>query len=422
LSLDLSSTPVRLRALGVVLACAAIVAAVVMVSAIDSRDSAARAVATRSGRLMVQAERLYAVLSDADAAADATLMTSGIASRERYLAAIQTASARIGVLTRATSGASRAGAAVSAVAAALPLYNGWVETATSNYSQGFPLGAAYYVWGASGVMRGQLLPAAQRLYAIEAENLAGDYRSGTSAGAVVAFAVFGVLLFVVFAAAQVLLARWMHRVFNVPMVIGTAVVLAVVTLGLVGVITEQDALGSAQRDGSDSVQLLSAARILALREQGDESLALIASGSGTQYLADFAAVSRDLGSVHGSGLLGGAWTLAKRSGSTAGIERISDDFSRYDTIHAHLLADEQAGQWQNADVLAVGPNAPEAVRADNLNTELVQQINAAQSRFSRHAASASSALAGFGLAIPLLIAAGTLLGLAGLRQRIKEYR
>ena len=44
--------------------------------------------------------------------------------------------------------------------------------------------------------------------------------------------------------------------------------------------------------GSDSVQVLSAARILALRAQADESLALVARGGGDQYLTDFDAVAR----------------------------------------------------------------------------------------------------------------------------------
>jgi hypothetical protein len=269
-------------------------------------------------------------------------------------------------------------------------------------------------------MRGQLLPAAQQLYTIEAESLDSDYRAGTSAGAVVAFTALGVLLLIAFVLAQVLLAGWMRRVFNILLAIGTCLALAVVTLGLVGFVNEQNALDSAQRNGSDSVELLSAARILALREQGDESLVLIARGSGS--LDDFNAASANLGSAHGAGLLAGAWSLAKRSGSTSEIDRISADVSRYNAIHKQVVADEAAGGWQAADTLAARPTAPEVVRAGVLNTELVGQINAAQSRFAQHAASASSALAGVGLAIALLIAVATLLGLAGLRQRIKEYR
>ena len=76
---------------------------------------------------------------------------------------------------------------------------------------------------------------------------------------------------------------------------------------------------TAQRMGSDSVQVLSAARILALRAQADESLALVARGGGDQYLTDFDAVARKLDPRRG--LLADAARLERRTGTDDGARR-----------------------------------------------------------------------------------------------------
>ena len=87
--------------------------------------------------------------------------------------------------------------------------------------------------------------------------------------------------------AQIGLARFSNRILNVPLVIATVLVAVLgiwVGFGLSG---EQNALSAAQRKGSDAVQLLSASRVLALRAQRDDSLALIGRGSDTTSLPDF---------------------------------------------------------------------------------------------------------------------------------------
>ena len=87
----------------------------------------------------------------------------------------------------------------------------------------------------------------------------------------------------------------------------------------------QDALATAQRDGSDSVQVLSAARILALRAQADESLALVARGGGDQ---DQRLRQRDAASSPGraGGLLGDASRARPRGRARRrGVDRLRRD-------------------------------------------------------------------------------------------------
>jgi hypothetical protein len=74
----LTTTPGRLRLAVVLLAVGAIAFGVVAASAASTRRQAAHAVATETEPLLVEAEGLYASLSDADATAATTFLTGGL--------------------------------------------------------------------------------------------------------------------------------------------------------------------------------------------------------------------------------------------------------------------------------------------------------------------------------------------------------
>ena len=136
-------------------------------------------------------------------------------------------------------------------------------------------------------MRTSLLPAAQHLYVTEAQRIDSDYRDGTRNIGLVIAVVLGGLLLVGLVVTQVFVGRFSNRVLNVPLLIATVIVVGLGAWIAIGLASEQNALAKAQRDGSDSVQLLSAARVMALRAQRDDSIALIGRGSDTTSVADF---------------------------------------------------------------------------------------------------------------------------------------
>jgi len=163
-------------------------------------------------------------------------------------------------------------AAVAATGAELPVYSGLIETARANNRQGFPVGAAY-LREASDLMRARILPAAGRLYAAEAQRLGDNQRTSTSTGGLVAVLIACVAALIVIVGAQVFLARRTHRIFNVLLVVATVVLVGLATWIMIALTSAQDSLARAQRDGSDAVQVLSAARILWLRAQARRRLA-----------------------------------------------------------------------------------------------------------------------------------------------------
>jgi hypothetical protein len=421
----LQTTPGRLWLAAALLAVGAIVFGALAASAVSARRQAAHSVATDTEPLLVTAEGLYASLSDADATAATTFLTGGLeppAQRERYAGDVRAASGQLATLARQSGGSAQTRAAVRTLATQLPVYDGLVETARANNRQGFPVGAAY-LRQASTLMREELLPAAGQLYEVEARRLNGDYRSGVATGTLLAVIAVVCTMLGLLVAIQVRLARLSHRVFNVPMALATALVLALGVWMIVGSIGEQNSLGRAQRTGSDPVQVLSAARILALRAQGDEGLALVARGGGEASLTDFDAVTRRLGSSgEPASLLGEAGAIARRSGTTTAIDRLSATFALYLAVHRRVVTLETNGQFNDAVDLAVGPSAKELSLSDSLSSDLVQEISAAQRRFGSAAGDATSALGGLWLAIPLLSVLFASLALFGVLQRLEEYR
>ena len=416
-----ATTPGRLRLAMATIVLAVLVAGLAIGSLTTVRRNAADAVATRDEPLMVGAARLYASLSDADATAATTFLRGGVEPadlRARYLADLRNSSVQLANLGHRVQGSVEP-AAISAIGTALPVYSGLMETARANNRQGFPVGAAY-VRQASDLMRDKMLPAAGRLYAAEAQRLADHQRTGTSPEAVIAVVLAGVLALAALVRAQVFLVRRMHRRVNVPLAGATVVLVGVTAWAAIGMASVRADVARAQRDGSDSVQILSAARILWLRAQADESLALVARGGGAQYMSDAATVDGLLEPP--IGLLGDAARLAHRTGSVEGVRALTSDWRAMRAAHARVAKLEADGQFGDAVRQALGAGSREAVLADRLNRGFDALIAAAQAHFEDAAADARSALDGVAIGIPLLLAVCAALALVGLQTRINEYR
>ena len=417
----LTTTPGRLELISVAVVVVAVSFGLIAGAAERSRDQAAGAARTATEPLLVQAASLYASLSDADATATTTFLTGGLeppARRTRYLDDLRLASSSLSTLTRELGASASAQTAVTTIADQLPVYSGLVESARANNRQGFPVGAAY-LRQASALLSTSILPAADELYRAEALRLGTDYSTGTAASALITFLAVVLVAVVLLLLTQRYLARVTHRVFNIPMLAATVALLVASAWGFVGMIGEQDALASAQRRGSDPVEVLSAAKILLSRAQSDESLTLVNRGSDETSPADFDAVMRAL--APGGLLLARVLSASGGAGNGAGRE-LSSSLASYRAQHARLDRLEGAGNIPAAIKLAVGSATSGSSPADRLGNTLALQIRAAQRRFARSAADATSALGGVSLAGVVLGVLAAALTLLGLRQRINEYR
>jgi hypothetical protein len=422
---QLTTTPGRLALLAIISVVAAVAFGAVALISEQARERAVNSARTDSEPLLAEAVNLYGSLSDANATATTTFLVGGLeppARRARYLRDVGTASDSLAALTRQVGGSGAARGAVATITRELPIYTGLVEAARANNRQKLPIGAAY-MRQASELLSKTILPAAGRLYTIEAQRLRDDYSTGTSTAWLTAFAAAFVVMLGLLVWAQLYLDRISHRILNVPMVVATVLVAAVGIWGVLGLISSQNALARAQRNGSDSVEALSAARILVSRAQSDDSLTLIARGGDTADPADFVAVTGALGPANGnSGLVEEIVALARRTGSEGAATTFQIDLGSWLAQHNRINALTSENKTSQANNLAAGSASGGQSPADRVSIDLTDQIAAAQVRFERSAADASSALNGLSVAIPVVIALATILTLFGLRQRALEYR
>jgi hypothetical protein len=413
-----TTTPGRLILFAALVVAGGLGFGVIASAAERSRERSAQAVRTATEPLLVQAATLYTTLSDANATATTTFLKGGLeppARHTHYLQDLRAASASLATLTRNVGSSTPTSSAIRTITEELPVYSGLVEAARADNRQGFPVGAAY-LRQASDVLT-TILPAANRLYATEAERLSNDYGSGTASGALVVLGVAAGLALLGLVLMQRYLAAFSRRIFNLPAVAGTVILAAVSTWAVLGFIGEQDALATG-RAHSDVVEVLSGARVLLSRAQSDQSLTLVNRGSDQTDPQDFAAVMRALSPS--GGLLGEVPRLLTGSGNRETRRRLRLVFAGYRANTAEIGALQ--GQGLTLDAISRASSVSSTSIADGLQTNLATQIAAAQDRFGTAAADATGSLGGLSVAIPILTALAAALAVVGLLQRLGEYR
>jgi hypothetical protein len=414
----LATTPGRLVLISISVVVGAVVFGAIATGAEQSRERAARSAATQTEPLLAHAARLYTALSDANATEGTALLTGGVESptlRLRYQSDLAAASDSLSVLTREAGTSATVTGALNTIGNELPIYSGLVETARANNRQGFPIGAAY-LRQAVAQSTGIMLPAADLIYRAEAQRLAEDYNTGSSTATLVTFIVVSAVALILLLLAQRYVARASRRILNIGMLVATVAVAAVSVWGVVGLLNEQNSLATAKENGSDSVEVLSAATVMQSRAQSDLSLTVVNRGADASDSTDFNSVQPVLG-----GLVAEISALARGTGTTAAADRLDSNYASYRATARRITNDERAGRLTGpTGELALEPTA--ASVSDQVSTDLTQQIGAAQDRFVRAATDATSALDGLSVAIPVITVLAAVASLLGLRQRINEYR
>ncbi|PWK87491.1 hypothetical protein C8D88_104652 [Lentzea atacamensis] len=393
------STPGRLSLIIVVLVLASLASGWLTTWSVSRHERALDDLATQSEPLAHAAQEVYRSLQDADATAASAFLSGGLEPpqlRERYEADIAQAQAALSVATASSPDLT------ATLAAQLPVYTGLIETARTNNRQGFPVGAAY-LREASGLMRTQLLPAAQELYRAETDRVARAQDEANfpwgSVGVALAFVVALVLT-------QRYLTHKTNRLLNVGLLVATAAaVLSLLWVTTVSVLVMNDVGDS--RTASQKVDVLAQARIATLTARGDETLTLVARGAGQAYEKNFVEVSDRL-----EGLLDHAKALE----NTEAIDQAMRHFRQWQQVHQRIREADDAGQYNDAVALIDNPYF------DSLDQDLVRAIGEARQDFSDEVAVARASLAGTAVGVLVLAVISAVGSTMGLWQRLKEYR
>ena len=418
---EASTTPGRIRMFSLVVAALFLLTGVATYGAVIRRTNGVKTVAGAEP-LILDAEALDTTLSQADATAANAFLGGGLEpadERVLYQADVDRAGRLLADAAARSGNAADVQIPLQTLAAELPVYAGLVDTARANNRQGFPVGAAY-LRQASRLMSGTLLPATQKLYAVDAGSLAsGNGRARSVHDTALVLFMLG-LLGAAMAGAQFWLYRQTNRILNLPL-LGASVLAVALLLVVVAQLRSEASEAARGRDTSyASVNLLAQVRIAAFRAKGDESLTLIGRGNGSAFDDDFAVQVATLPKV-----LAQARGLATSSSSEAAtLGAATTALQAYLAVHADIRRFDTGGQFDRAVALAVrgGTTSPANAAFSAFDGRISSALDAAQQEFGAHLHASRGHLRGLTVTIPIVMLLGGILALYGFQQRITEYR
>jgi len=310
------TTPGIVGVTAVVIVASCLIAGLVCGAQLDGRIARSQTVLDRSEPLAYSAQKLYAALSAADAAAATVFLTAGIETapmRARYEQALaDAASALVDTTAGATDTQTRT--ALAEISAQLTAYTGLVELARANNRQNLVVGSSYFR-EASSLMQTSMLPGAKKIYIGDLARLDEDQRAVGSAP----IAGYVLLAFVLAAVAvsSVMLFHRTNRQFNMGLVVAAVVTLMVIAWIVVVTGLAAGSIERSRTEGTARFGQLGNARIVAEQARTDETLELITRGDITAGEAAFDGHIRDLVAFLGTGPSAAAdavksWTASHR--------------------------------------------------------------------------------------------------------------
>jgi hypothetical protein len=351
---------------------------------------------------LIRVQQIQTNLLAADATATNAFLVGGLeppAQRAAYDQALTTTGALIARAARAQPADADALAALNQRVVA---YAGSIEQARANNRQGLPVGAQY-LRRASAQLRGEALPILDTLVATNAERatIRMDLRLGSI------FVVLTLLALAAMIAGQVWLASRFKRRINVGMLAASIALLAALVGGTIGLQQLSDAVRSIQTGSFAAVNAAADARIDASNAKSNESLTLIARGSGAAFENAWKASADSV--VGNLGRLGAAAP--------------ADEWTRYMAVHEQIRALDDTGRWDAAVALATGSGPKSANTAFNaFDARLAGTLDQVSQEASTGLSGPRAILVVGAILTLLLGLAAAVLGRRGVAARLREYR
>ncbi|HYN66292.1 MAG TPA: hypothetical protein VES93_05340 [Ornithinibacter sp.] len=404
----MAGTPGRLRAVGIVSVVATLLFGLAAGQAFRSADGALGRAAANSDQLVrIQAIQTNVVQADADATN--AFLVGGLepaAQRADYTEAVASASR---LIAEAAQHQPADGNALAALNQSLVAYTSQVEQARANNRQALPVGAQY-LKGASADLRADALPLLTNLS--EANNARVAEEFDRAARSALWLVLPGLLALAVLALSLVWLARRTRRFVNVPLAAGALVVLVTLVAGTVGLLSVKQSVDTTRDGVYAATRSTAQARIAGFDAKSNESLTLIARGSGAAFekawQASSAAVVRE---------------VAALGQNPASSSRAALPWDGYATVHEKIRALDDAGDWEGAVALATGsePDTGNATFAA-FDTASDEQLTALSDQTSQQLDDTGGWLPFAGVLGLLAGVIGALCAWWGVSMRLEEYR
>lgn len=436
-----TSTPARLRSLSLAVMVGAGVLALAGTAALALTQTTIDSIGHRTVPAIIDAQKIHESLADADRSAANDFLSGGVelgAPRKQYLSDINAATSQLQQASEHNAVGSKASRKLQDVSAKVTEYTGLVETARAYNRVGYPVGATY-LRTSSRLMHDPQAGILVDVDALDRLNYQDLGRENTliliAAGALAAFYIVGLGLLVILAYTQGFVRTRFRRRRNLGVL--AAMVLLLVLGGGLGVQASYTYVNirEAQLQTFNRLHLLWQARSLAVDANGNESLSLIARGTGASFDEAFKAQTKQLvdrpltdatidaaarGDVRFKGMLAdeikGATFAGERDAAVLTL-RAYQQFLQID----QAVRDKAASDRDGAVALALGSGPGQLGAAfAALDASLGKVIGLIRERYDAAIATASPNLT-LDAGVPLCALAIVLFVYWGLKPRLAEY-
>ena len=352
---------------------------------------------------LIRVQKIQSNLLSADATATNAFLVGGLEPPAQRAAYDQAMSSTSSLIAEAAQAQPADGAALAALNQQLMSYAGVIEQARANNRQGLPVGAQY-LRNASTQLRSEALPILDNLVDANAARATDQMKAG--AGYIVAVVTLVGLVGVIIA--QVWLARRFRRTFNVGM-LASSIVLFILLVGSLIIVQQlRGALNEISSGSLAAVNTAADARINANNAKSNESLTLIARGSGQAFEAAWQSSAN---------------SVAQHLGELSDKPELVSQWQAYTDVHTDIRKLDDGGRWDRAVAKATGSgrdssNTVFAAFDDNL----ASYLGGVSQEASKSLADEQPLVVGAAILTLLGGVAAALLGRRGLATRLKEYR
>jgi hypothetical protein len=352
---------------------------------------------------LIRVQQIQSNLLSADATATNAFLVGGLEPADQRAAYERAMSSTSSLIAEAAQAQSADGAALAALNQQVLTYGGMIEEARANNRQGLPVGAQY-LRNASAQLRSEALPILDNLVSANAARAAAEMKADV--GYIVAgVAALGLVAVII---AQLWVARRFRRTFNVGM-LASSIVLFVLAVGSLIVVQQlRSSLNEISTGSLDAVNTAADARINANNAKSNESLTLIARGSGQTFEA--------------------AWKSSADSVSE-GLGRLTDkpelvsQWQAYTDVHSEIRKLDDGGSWDKAVARATGSGRNSSNAAFGaFDANLASYLDGVSQEASSSLADEQPVMIVAAIVILLGGLAAALLGRRGVAERLREYR
>jgi hypothetical protein len=352
---------------------------------------------------LIRVQKIQSNLLSADATATNAFLVGGLEPPAQRAVYDQALSSTSSLIVEAAQAQPADAAALSALNQQVASYAATIEQARANNRQGIPVGAQY-LRNASADLRSTAMPILDNLVSSNAARAADDMDARVG----YVFPVIALLGLVWVIVGQIWLARRFKRRINVGMLVSAAVLLVLTVGGLLAAQQLSSSLGSISNGSLAAVNTASDARIDANNAKSNESLTLIARGSGQAF--------EDAWKSSADSVSGNLQRLSERP-------ELVTQWQAYTDVHGEIRDLDDGGRWERAVALATGS------KADSSNTvfgtfdqNLASYLDEESQQTSNSLADEQPAMVVGAILILLGGLAAALLGRWGIAARLKEYR